>query len=698
MGKRRMTQQSENYLTPTPNPSFIWGLFHETDRTQWKWQAPTNRTVGKESPKSILPAWLSDFVYKKEEDIADIVYERGDPIWQKWKAEENVSLLRSSVQCALIPGDLDMTFSENLLRLKQDIISGLISVEILDTMLQDTTQDLREASKRWKISVEERLISLYSSTWEGMITCKVLQPKHFDGKFMNRFLSLLACLPVTGNVQALASSIILSTSTNQQVDMQLGIKSVVLGWSHSWLAQQKGGDIKASLRSTEAALSDAHRNLKALRELLFPVSTYIGQDCASPREVATKAHYLLSRAQSAATLAAEAINEAEETLYPLKASTRMLSITLDFLSPEVSSNIILSCLDSVSATRKKRRQKSCSSLYCWLSTVARMSNVGDTLFLQIWRNVDLHVSWSEPVYSDILLCHWISQGLVKRPWETYFSLATLNEQHFASLLFSLNKYRQFSTSRARDLISFLGAIDRHNMIPRLLRRMRSLHLKLPISTLAFSIQMTGKYNSLLAIDTYRLHFNLRPTHGCYRRLPWHFVHQFFTNLIRDPKVEPHVIWGLLGIPYQENRRIPRLRTRSISLRNDSINLINHVAMEFAQCGSRSTRVALRNTERALGHLQHKSTPILPEISMALVHVGITREIKAGQFIRQERLRYLLSVVEKVEGKNVADHVEDVVLKWRQYKYETSARQQRDAIIQYTREMREQNVLGVGPID
>jgi hypothetical protein len=67
--------------------------------------------------------------------------------------------------------------------------------------------------------------------------------------------------------------------------------------------------------------------------------------------------------------------------------------------------------------------------------------------------------------------------------------------------------------------------------------------------------------------------------------------------------------------------------------------------------------------------------------------GITREIIAGQWIREDRLHYTLVLIDELEGKEVADKVDATVLNWRQHLSEKQARRAREG-----------NVLRVGPID
>lgn len=697
MGKRRMTHQSENYLNSTTHSNGLWGLLPEVDRTQWKWEAPKSRSDSEEPRSGLLPSWLIDLVYEKGEDTRKTSpsTEIEDPIWQKWKAEERVLMLQSSIKDAHGPGEIEVIFSRTLPRLKKDIILGLISPDILDSMLHEVSRDLREASKLWNLSLHDCLLSFYSAIWEGSKACVALQLIDVNGKVLNRFLSLLACLPITEPVQILATSIILSTSPDQQKDMQMGIRSVVLAWSQSWLAQEEGSVHQASLIRAETALLNIHHSLEALRTYLDTISLNAVQNSSSSALDMPRKY--LSKAQSAASLAAEAIYEMEESLFPIKASTRRLSTALDGLSPGFSSAIILSCLDSILVTSNRRRKGKKEPLYCWLFTVARMSTVGNELFLQIWRKLDPYLCWNNHSCSEIVLDHWTSQGLLRKPVETGISLAVSDQQHLGALLLSLDKHRQSFMTRARELFIILMAIGRHDEIIPLLQDVRSLGLKLPITCLAFIIKSLSEHDNRLAMQAYSLHFRLRNTsNGCTKRLSDHFTHHFFTNLIQDPKIKPHTIWRLLGIPYDGHR----LESRSprISSGNNLGSLVAHIVMQFTQCQSRSSRVALRNAENGLRYLLDNELSIKPILSKALAHAGISREIEANQFIGQERLRYLLSMIEKIEGIRVANRVEDVVFKWRRYRDDLSTQRRRVSIVQHMQEKREDNVLRVGPID
>jgi hypothetical protein len=87
------------------------------------------------------------------------------------------------------------------------------------------------------------------------------------------------------------------------------------------------------------------------------------------------------------------------------------------------------------------------------------------------------------------------------------------------------------------------------------------------------------------------------------------------------------------------------------------------------------------------HLRIHNAPILPELTRAVNHAVVTRSIMRGMGVGNERLRYTLNLIAKIEGGDVSKQVDRTVYRWRQFVKSHCIQLRRVA-----------NPLRVGPID
>lgn len=92
-----------------------------------------------------------------------------------------------------------------------------------------------------------------------------------------------------------------------------------------------------------------------------------------------------------------------------------------------------------------------------------------------------------------------------------------------------------------------------------------------------------------------------------------------------------------------------------------IDLVHRVAFSFSKKEELSTRVAFRRVWECYRFLKDRSAPIGSLMSRALVSAGVIRPLKMGVRVVKEELRYILSIVEAIEGKEVAHQLDRKIL-------------------------------------
>lgn len=100
-------------------------------------------------------------------------------------------------------------------------------------------------------------------------------------------------------------------------------------------------------------------------------------------------------------------------------------------------------------------------------------------------------------------------------------------------------------------------------------------------------------------------------------------------------------------------------TAKLTITPGHIEVVNMLAHSCASMESLRPSQAYRNVWALYRWLQDRGAPIQPLISRALVTAGILRYLKDLRWIPDERLEYILSIVEKVEGVGVREKVEQL---------------------------------------
>jgi hypothetical protein len=107
-----------------------------------------------------------------------------------------------------------------------------------------------------------------------------------------------------------------------------------------------------------------------------------------------------------------------------------------------------------------------------------------------------------------------------------------------------------------------------------------------------------------------------------------------------------------GVVPREWREIEKL-----SITPELIDLVHVIAHDVARTEALNTSQAYRIVWALYRWLQDRGADIKPLVSRALVTAGIMRPIKYHIWIPNERLNYILTLVEKIEGPGIRDRVE-----------------------------------------
>lgn len=139
----------------------------------------------------------------------------------------------------------------------------------------------------------------------------------------------------------------------------------------------------------------------------------------------------------------------------------------------------------------------------------------------------------------------------------------------------------------------------------------------------------------------------------------------------------HILERATGCKRQQISLSPKVKIRYVG-RSETVrpdkkptalesasNLIHQMASVFAHASYLSDREAYRWVHACYRVQIQDWNRLRPELSRALTHAGIIRLLRVGKWVSGTQLRYILNIVQAVEGTTVARRVDETVYRWRE---------------------------------
>ena len=654
IGKRRIANLSEAVQIPGQDFGALWGMSGAFERQQWKWEAPSRRQpLPATGGTPHLPAWLTEYQPVPADDLPETFRPEGsisaDRERPSTSIEDNLRTFGESLKASSTDRLQTLCNSFNH-SFRQNLLLGLVSEDIIYTSLQYVTEAIREVTTD-KLLAASRCLSFYTTVWNGITACKVLRPVDLGSNLLDKFLVLLGELPCTTAIQSLAIDVTQAASQDQIARMEDGISTVIRSWLSSWTSIEIDNG-RAGLDAT--SLHELYRTMpvtQPLKESVTTLAKFLGQ---LPQTMV------------------------RNTLY---ASTEHLISTsfANFKGP----------LRTIKTLR-----------FSWLSVVANMPGVDENLLIGIWSRMDFsHVSSknsgdytpSIPRLSlhescNLLLDFWISHGQVKaaESVRARFMASVQKSRQTDSvghLLQAVDQYHEHWWNKAECLFRFLRRLGKPQAVYRTLRNLLAQNLNPPASLVAREIQEMSYIDPRCAFNIYKLY---RKVQQDKTRLLLDWCPELVIAMIRSPDFDTAEIWGALRVPLYNSHRT---KLPCKPLHPARVRLVHKMAAEFARADCRSPRFALRNVMQCMLYLRRHGVPVSADLSRALTNAGITRSLLNERWVGREKADWILDIVQKVEGCEVAAKMEQVLQYWHTERISKQQRLQREA-----------NPLRVGPID
>ncbi|KAE9381763.1 hypothetical protein N431DRAFT_393307 [Stipitochalara longipes BDJ] len=688
LGKRRMTHLTESVPTSLHNLGPIWGLFGKAENTQWRWEAPSTRQTS-EGSATALPAWLMEWDTSPRiaPELEDIEESTRTTKKQAVLIEEDIGNFPRTLQAASQLEMLEICDMFNQ-RFKQSLRLGLVSEATMHSALYAVSRAIRVEFSKLGLTDTHYLLRFYQAFWDGLVTCKVLQPVDLNARTLDIFLLYLGKLPICLEVQTLSHGVIHAASVAQLGKMKRGLSRLVRAWAQSWLLKHPSGDPQSSFLAASQDLAESSKRLVRLQSLISNKEANNELEFSTIQEAFKETKESLDRAL-------ENILKAENVVLPRKNSIDTLSYILGFLPREHVCRLLDINTDHIIRIHNSVDNPSTNLYHGWLSLVAKIPGVHDKFFVDIIKRMqECKGILQHPLPGEIVLSHWISQGHLRRP-----DLVRITSEVFASnkdppdlglVLYAIDKHREMVFKRTKDLFKLLSDLGRYKDVYKILVRMQSLGLKLPSDIIGPTMNIMSKYDLVLAGRIYnRFYSGLGVSGKC---LLAELSPDFIFSMVNDANISPLRIWKVMGIPFYEKMRpAERAAFSKRRLSPGMADFVTALAISFARADARPQRVALRNVVQCLHHLRRHRASITPELTRAISHAGFTRKILAGQWVSKELQSWILGIIEVAEGTDVAVITDSAVTYWN----EQLAEKQHEKAL---KEIREMNVLRVGLID
>ncbi|PQE10093.1 fungal specific transcription factor domain containing protein [Rutstroemia sp. NJR-2017a BVV2] len=700
LGKRRMAHVSDTQPSILDGATF-WGSSWGTGQTQWQWKPPSPSLQGTSASEKAgnMLDWLMKWIYKPAQppdDFADTlgsIEDAHDTKEQEMGVESDVEDFCSAIKSCTPVDAIRLCDSFNQ-KFQRHLTLGLVCSSLLSRTLQNVSLALRMASQQEQgINTARRLLMFYSSVWEGILSCKVMRPIDFDSKVIGEFISLLAEIPSSIELHNLTSKVLASVSSTQLEatlgNIELLIKSSImrLAWQPAHIHRYQGfKDAEISIKTVQ----------QSIRRVKFLTMSHKFVNLPEAR-------HALSKAFEDLNAACAAIVNAEDTLQPalyIKSMVAVLALLpksllpklatscsnflnqKDFLEEELSSPLVLRPM-------REGRHVAC---FDWLLILSRLEKMDDVTFTSIWNMLESyslgqlnpqaessHFTTAVEI-AELSLSRWITQGHVVKGLaveHTFRTMNVLGRTPFLNLFRSLQKHEELHDEMFRTFFDLLYKLQKPRHSFAALHQLRRYASRVDVRTVAKIVRRMDLNNRRMAYQIYM--------HYCKGRIKPESCVSLIVAMINSDNISSRSIWAALEIPIwaelPEHRKHP---CRKKSLSKSRINLIHKMATAFSVSKVRSPRVALRNVTQCWQYLSAHGVEPMPEMSKAIVYLGVTRDIEEYNWVSTDRFRWVFDVVAKCEGQEVADEMDRAVYKWRQHLVQES-----DA------RFREANVLGTG---
>jgi hypothetical protein len=719
LGKRRMAYASDSTPTNPLNLGSVWDIFGflgEKDRTKFTYEAPTPRSQLVDRAPERIPRWLSRWIAADPQTLdscnLDEAYEgtalpivaTKEELYHRVEAPSTPFLQPTSMEelCAqkildfresstTVGGDrrdLCNKFSEWLC---QSVRQGDLSKPTLESILSaDFIHDIQQFFQD-PGEAKEFCFLLVRNIWEDIRPGSNKYNTH-DGAVVNRLLSIISEFSLEDvKVRTIAEEIVLSLSRRQLVQLRnkdAGFYKLVGSWALTWVDDSSISRDNCAMPSSDQGDLD-HSHLQLAR-MLKTVSNQISVNKAENNGV-TQPDFInslrltLSSCKESIADILRHVELRENEICPIKSSVMTLSKAMNRITNKGNVQIVVQlCLAPVLELCENIEEGRSFELRChWMSVIASMPAVNSKLFRQSWNLLNMsNIPSRQSILMNMLLKHWKSRGCLRNPElvnNDCMLLSYENKKHserrITSFVHAITQWEDATmesrTKKIANLITSLAEIKRYRAIYLAISQLHRDGISIPVNIISTAIHAVTNFNVRRAYIIYNQSIHI-PSATYHRRHMTLRDHQeLVLRMIGETTMPPSVIWDTLRIPMYSNLssdlpNLPKVHWPRVAnnsedrLSPEMLEFVGNMAITFAWSKTRPSRVALRNVMQCADILRVHNAPLTRDITKAFTHAGLTRQLVNGRFVSLARLKWTLSLIEWVEGTEVAETVDEVI--------------------------------------
>lgn len=683
LGKRRMAHAFQSIPCYKSDLWSWWRYLRGTDLTDWKWQPPRSITPSLEprnhAAQSLLRSWLIEpfDTIKKNQNISLV---SGPQHNSNDLLLEEISCLQAAIRgnstdtiinaCQALTYNLARTLDQSIICEKQ----LLRIVEKVSDELKEKLSDLKFATC---------LCSFFQTAWEGS---RILTKNNVTilPNTTIFILEKLSKLPFIPEIQDLITSVIrFSPYQGNEKDLYKPYLNILTLWAMSWHKNHSLMNpvifINGYPRSAhEGGLSDAEKNVLNVEQMFSNIQKEICKGMSK-----NDLNISLQNLKLEILTCLKAIENAEKVLIPEKLSSSNLLKTIGYLPQNIVNALLKDCSEKLCEKFCQYHPQGCLNIKkYWLLSISQVDALTSEEFLNIWKYMDAHSMPLPEILNPLILIHMLEfrgnskcLALIRNSLEITELESNEGYEPWVSLISAIYKYDspELHFNKIGHVFHILFLLGKLDLIGKTILNMSSINPRLPTEILEFIVEITTDHDPKTAWKIVMLSYTMQPgrkyrsesfPRGDFRTLRFSYCPKFVIWMISNSKLNPRYIWKILKIPIHA-KFSPRYRNQPSSKPLDAkeINLLKAMANAFAYSERLRPRVAFRNVMQCWHHLRHHRTPIDSTILHALLHSGIARCVENDQWIPQGRQAWILSLVEQVEGNEMAKKVDKALEAW-----------------------------------
>ncbi|KAI5212708.1 hypothetical protein AUEXF2481DRAFT_6606 [Aureobasidium subglaciale EXF-2481] len=176
----------------------------------------------------------------------------------------------------------------------------------------------------------------------------------------------------------------------------------------------------------------------------------------------------------------------------------------------------------------------------------------------------------------------------------------------------------------------------------------------------------------VAIDLIRYFIDIEKTNWALKVFRRPEAHQWLSDvpellfaLVETRPISSGLVFDVLNRPDYQNSLPMNLRSvENNSLSEGTVQLVHHVAYAMAKSELLTSRAAFRRVHDCYNYLKDRGAPVSSIMSRALVHAGVTRPLRDGNWLSTNKFQWILRIVRDLEGDEVADSLDEAAFKLR----------------------------------